>query len=67
MVSRTIQAAIVAEGLTKTYPKSVRALRGLSLQVSPGIIFALLGPNGAGKSTAVKILTTMTRPDFGPR
>jgi ABC-2 type transport system ATP-binding protein len=28
-------------------------------------VFALLGPNGAGKTTAVKILTTLTRPDSG--
>jgi ABC-2 type transport system ATP-binding protein len=28
-------------------------------------VFGLLGPNGAGKSTAVKILTTLARPDAG--
>jgi ABC-2 type transport system ATP-binding protein len=28
-------------------------------------VFALLGPNGAGKSTAVRILTTLSRPDSG--
>ena len=28
-------------------------------------MFALLGPNGAGKSTAVKILTTLAKPDAG--
>jgi ABC-2 type transport system ATP-binding protein len=28
-------------------------------------VFALLGPNGAGKSTAVKILTTLAKPDAG--
>ena len=28
-------------------------------------MFATLGPNGAGKSTAVKVLTTLTRPDAG--
>ncbi len=28
-------------------------------------MFALLGRNGAGKSTAVKILTTLARPDSG--
>ncbi len=30
-----------------------------------GTIFGLLGPNGAGKTTAVKILTTLARPDSG--
>jgi len=57
--------AIEAEHLEKRYGKDIRALRDLSFQVERGTIFALLGPNGAGKSTAVKILTTMTRPDAG--
>jgi ABC-2 type transport system ATP-binding protein len=57
--------AIDAADLVKTYPGEVRALDGLSLRVQAGTIFALLGPNGAGKSTAVKILTTLTRPDSG--
>jgi ABC-2 type transport system ATP-binding protein len=57
--------AIATDGLTKTYRGGVRALTGLSFAVEAGTIFALLGPNGAGKSTAVKILTTLSRPDAG--
>ena len=34
----------------------VRALDGLSLQVSPGIIYGFLGPNGAGKTTTIHLL-----------
>jgi ABC-2 type transport system ATP-binding protein len=60
-----VNAAIEAAGLTKTYPKGVRALDGLSFAAQGGTVFALLGPNGAGKTTAVKILTTLTRPDDG--
>jgi ABC-2 type transport system ATP-binding protein len=60
-----MQYAIEAEGLVKTYPKGVKALDGLSFAAAPGSVFALLGPNGAGKSTAVKILTTLARPDAG--
>ena len=51
--------AIEVEDLRKTYPGGIEALRGLSLVVRSGEIFALLGPNGAGKSTAVRILTTL--------
>jgi ABC-2 type transport system ATP-binding protein len=57
--------AIEAAGLVKTYPKGVRALDELSFAAEAGTVFALLGPNGAGKTTAVKILTTLTRPDGG--
>jgi ABC-2 type transport system ATP-binding protein len=57
--------AIEARDLVKTYPRNVRALDGVSLEVRPGIVFALLGPNGAGKSTTVRILTTLSRPDSG--
>ena len=60
-----MEPAIEADGLTKTYPKGVTALDGLSFAVAPGSVFALLGPNGAGKSTAVKVLTTLTTPDGG--
>ncbi|HEV2403904.1 MAG TPA: ATP-binding cassette domain-containing protein, partial [Ktedonobacterales bacterium] len=57
--------AVEAEGLIKTYPHDVRALKGVSFSVTPGTVFGLLGPNGAGKSTIVKILTTLSRPTAG--
>jgi ABC-2 type transport system ATP-binding protein len=58
-------AAIETRGLIKTYPGGVRALDGLTFAVPRGMVFGLLGPNGAGKSTAIKILTTLSRPDSG--
>ena len=56
--------AVRAEGLTKSYG-SVRALTGLDLEIPAGSITGLLGPNGAGKTTAVRVLTTLLRPDSG--
>jgi ABC-2 type transport system ATP-binding protein len=56
---------VEARDLVKTYPPGTRALDGLTLAIAPGEVFGLLGPNGAGKSTAIKILTTLTRPDSG--
>ena len=57
-------AAIVASGLVKRFG-DVPALDGIDLAVPPGTVFGLLGPNGAGKTTAVRILTTILRPDAG--
>ncbi|MGW4236735.1 ATP-binding cassette domain-containing protein [Streptomyces sp. NPDC004749] len=51
--------------MVKTYPGGVTALNGMDITVTPGTVLGLLGPNGAGKSTAVKILTTLARPDSG--
>ena len=56
---------VQADGLRKTYKPDVRALDGLSFAVAAGSVYALLGPNGAGKTTAVRILTTLARPDQG--
>ncbi len=55
---------IEARGLEKRFGPTV-ALAGLDLEVPAGAILSLLGPNGAGKTTAVRILTTLTRPDAG--
>jgi ABC-type multidrug transport system ATPase subunit len=52
------------ENLKKSYGAIV-ALDGISLELESGKIFGLLGPNGAGKTTAVKIMTTLLRPDQG--
>jgi ABC-2 type transport system ATP-binding protein len=59
-----IDAAIEAEGLVKNFGRT-RALAGLDMSVPRGSVFGLLGPNGAGKTTAVRVLTTLLRPDGG--
>jgi ABC-2 type transport system ATP-binding protein len=56
--------AILAEGLHKYYGK-IHALDGLDLAAGEGDILAVLGPNGSGKTTAVRILTTLLKPDGG--
>jgi ABC-2 type transport system ATP-binding protein len=56
--------AVLAEGLRKRYG-TTRALDGFDLAVPAGTVRGLLGPNGAGKTTAVRILTTLLRPDGG--
>lgn len=56
--------AVHAEGLVKTFG-DVKALDGVDLDVPEGTVLGLLGPNGAGKTTAVRVLTTLLRPDSG--
>ncbi|MET7274057.1 MULTISPECIES: ATP-binding cassette domain-containing protein [Streptomyces] len=60
----TTTYAVLSEGLAKRFG-DVRALRGLDLAVAEGTVCGLLGPNGAGKTTAVRLLTTLLRPDAG--
>lgn len=55
---------IEAHGLVKRYGARA-ALDGFDLAVPQGTVHGLLGPNGAGKTTAVRVLTTLLRPDAG--
>jgi ABC-2 type transport system ATP-binding protein len=50
--------------LSKRYHNGVDALRGISLDIGPGVT-GLLGPNGAGKSTLLRIAATVMRPTSG--
>jgi len=58
------ETAIVAEHLVKRFGPVV-ALDGVDFEVPARTVFGLLGPNGAGKTTAIRILTTILRPDSG--
>ncbi|HTW06653.1 MAG TPA: ATP-binding cassette domain-containing protein [Acidimicrobiales bacterium] len=60
----TNDAAIWSAALARSYGAKT-ALAGLDLSVPAGSVFALLGPNGAGKTTAVRVLSTLARPDAG--
>jgi len=55
---------VQAEGLSKSFG-ALKALQSLDLSIERGSVLGVLGPNGAGKTTAVRILTTLLRPDAG--
>jgi branched-chain amino acid transport system ATP-binding protein len=59
-----MSALLEVRDLAKAYG-GVHAVRGVSLDVSPGEIVALIGPNGAGKSTCFNALNGQIRPDAG--
>src|SRR5579864_31331 len=61
----SVQPAVQADNLVKTYPGGVHAVKGISFEVSAGEAFGLLGPNGAGKTTTIGMLNTTVTPTSG--
>jgi ABC-2 type transport system ATP-binding protein len=55
---------VEAHAITQAYGET-EALKGVDLALAEGSVLELLGPNGAGKTTAIRILTTLLRPDSG--
>lgn len=54
------------ENLHFTYKKpEVYALKGVSLTIERGKVYALLGPNGAGKTTLINNVLGFLKPDKG--
>jgi ABC-2 type transport system ATP-binding protein len=59
------QPALSIRDLRKTYDNGVEALKGVSLDVTPGDFYALLGPNGAGKSTLIGVTSSLVNKTSG--
>jgi spermidine/putrescine ABC transporter ATP-binding subunit len=47
---------ISINGVNKSFPGGVQALRQVNLEINEGEFFALLGPSGCGKTTLLRIL-----------
>ncbi|MDH3260263.1 MAG: ABC transporter ATP-binding protein [Acidimicrobiia bacterium] len=61
-------ASIRLENLSRTYgegPTAVHALRGASLDVSPGQFVVILGPSGSGKTTLLNLIGSIDEPTSG--
>ena len=56
---------LTIKNLTKTYASGFQALKGVSLEIERGEIFALLGPNGAGKTTLIGIVCGLVNASAG--
>ena len=49
----------------KREKETIRAVDGISLDVSIGEIYGILGANGSGKSTLIRLISTLLLPDAG--
>jgi ABC-2 type transport system ATP-binding protein len=59
-----VAATITVQDLRKSYGP-VRAVDGISFEVSQGQFFGILGPNGAGKTTTLEIVEGLREADSG--
>jgi putative ABC transport system ATP-binding protein len=62
------QPAVSASDISRRYGEgetAVDALRGVSLDVTPGRLIAVMGPSGSGKSTLMHILAGLDKPTGG--
>jgi putative ABC transport system ATP-binding protein len=66
---RTVSEMIIrVEGLTKTYQvgsETVRALRGVNLEIRRNEYVAVMGPSGSGKSTFMNLIGCLDVPSAG--
>ena len=60
-----MSAALEVESLVAGYEPGLPIVKGASIRVEPGEIFAIFGPNGAGKSTLMKSVAGLVRAASG--
>ena len=56
---------ISARGLTKTFNKTIHAVKNVDLEVDAGEVVVIVGPSGSGKSTVLRCLNLLEIPTEG--
>ena len=56
---------ISARGLTKTFNKTIHAVKNVDLDVDAGEVVVIVGPSGSGKSTVLRCLNLLEIPTEG--
>ncbi|MCF7927180.1 MAG: ATP-binding cassette domain-containing protein [Candidatus Izimaplasma sp.] len=64
-ITKTFKLSKKQQKLKHTHKKTITACDGISFTAHQGEIYGLLGPNGAGKTTALRIISTLIKPDSG--
>src|ERR1700760_1792474 len=54
-------AAIALRNVGKTYGTSVKAVRGVTLDIPDGAFTVIVGPSGCGKTTLLRMLAGLER------
>jgi NitT/TauT family transport system ATP-binding protein len=64
-VAGTQAGSIVAESVTKRFPRGVVALDDVSFTIKPGSFISVVGPSGCGKSTLLSAIAGFLTPTEG--
>ena len=56
---------ISARGLTKTFNRTIHAVKNVDLEVDAGEVVVIVGPSGSGKSTVLRCLNLLEIPTEG--
>ncbi|MBT3247710.1 MAG: amino acid ABC transporter ATP-binding protein [Actinobacteria bacterium] len=56
---------ITLTGLSKTFDKTIHAVRNVDLQINEGEVVVIVGPSGSGKSTVLRCINLLEIPTEG--